>query len=114
MEETTENQLTLTAIDEAMKRLTRRVSLKIWIDCEHVAGAIINGWPERWEKEDWTNAKGKPITDAEKWQSILNKTRTNEVSVMLRERHAYWSWMTRELKKAVEQTAAAGGLMPAT
>ena len=113
MEDTTENQLTLAALDEAMKRLTRQVKLTIWMDCEYVYGALQNGWPERWEREGWTNAKGKPISDGEKWQSVLNKMRVNEVSVRLKERHAYWSWMTREMKKTVEQTAA-GGLMPAT
>ena len=99
LEDATENQLTVSALEEALKRINRPVSLTIWTDCQYAGGAILNKWPEKWEKEDWKNAKGEPISDAEKWQSILVKLRIHEVSVRIREHHAYSSWLKAELKK---------------
>lgn len=99
LEETTENQLTLAVMDEALGRINRPVRLTIWMDCEYVAGAMKQEWPQRWEKDGWLNSKGRPVTDAEKWQSVLGKIREHEVFVIVNERHEYWNWMKRELDK---------------
>lgn len=106
MEQATENQLTVTALDEALKRLLRPVKLTIWLNCEYVAGALRNGWPEKWEKESWINSKGKPVTNAEKWQSVLGKIRLHEIEVRTGERHEYATWMKTELEKMQSCTGA--------
>ena len=61
MEDATENQLTVSALEEALKRINRPVSLTIWTDCQYAGGAILNKWPEKWEREDWKNAKALPL-----------------------------------------------------
>lgn len=99
LEDTTENQLTLTAMDEALGRIRRPVSLTIWTDCDFVAAALRQGWPEKWKEADWKNAKGKPVADAEKWQSVLVRISVHEVSVNLNEKNEYAGWMKRELLK---------------
>ena len=99
LEDTTENQLTVTALAEELERITRPVKVTIWTDCQYVGGSILNGWPEKWEKAGWKNAKGEQIADAEKWQSVLVGIRLHEISVRIREHHAYASWMKNELKK---------------
>lgn len=85
------------------------MALTIWLDCEYVAGAILQGWPEKWEKSGWTNARGKPVADFEKWQSVLVKIRLHEVSVRLGESHEYKNWMMRELKKTESCAGATEG-----
>ena len=114
LEDTTENQITLAALDEALGRIKRPVRVCLWLDCKYVAGAIANEWPQAWEKAGWMTSKGKTVTDAEKWQSVLEKIRAHEVSVKIGEHHEYKNWMLREITRAVEEGAAAGGLMPAT
>ena len=99
LEDTTENQLTLTVMEEALGRINRPVKLTIWMDCEYVAAAIKQEWPKKWEKDGWVNSKGKPVADAEKWQSVLGRIRVHEIFVVVNERHEYWNWMTRELAK---------------
>lgn len=99
VQDATENQLTLTMIEEAMGRITRPVRLTIWTDCEYVAGAIKQQWPQRWEKDAWLNSKGRPVTDKEKWQSVLGRIRLHEVFVVVNERHEYYAWMKREIAK---------------
>lgn len=99
MEQATENQLTVTALDEGLKRLIRPVRLTIWTDCKYVAGALMHSWPEQWEKDGWVNSKGKPVADAEKWQSVLGRIRFHEVEVRTGESHEYLNWMKKELEK---------------
>ena len=99
LEETTENQITLTALEEALQRITRPVSLTIWTDCRFVGGTILNGWLKKWEADGWKNAKGEPIADSEKWASVLVKIRLHEVSVKIGEHHPYAGWLKGELKK---------------
>lgn len=99
LEDTTENQLTLTVMEEALGRINRPVRLTIWLDCKYVAAALKQEWPQKWEKTDWMNEKGRPVADAEKWQSVLGRIRVHEIFVVVNERHEYWNWMTRELAK---------------
>ena len=109
IEQATENQLTVTALDEGLKRLIRPVRLTIWTDCKYVAGALTRSWPEQWEKDGWVNSKGKPVADAEKWQSVLGKIRIHEVEVKVQEKHEYASWMKSELEKMQSCTGATEG-----
>ena len=109
LEDTTENQVTLAAIDEALGRITRPVRLILWLECKYVGGAIANEWPQAWEKTGWTTSKGKPVADAEKWQSVLGKIRAHEVSVKIGEHHEYKNWMLRELEKEASCTGATEG-----
>ena len=102
IDQATENQLTVTALDEGLKRLLRPVRLTIWLDCEYVAGALRNGWPQKWEKDGWVNSKGNTVADAEKWQSVLGKISIHETSVRSGEPHEYLNWMKRELEKEVK------------
>ncbi|MBR5273787.1 MAG: hypothetical protein IKU33_00920 [Bacteroidales bacterium] len=109
LEDTTENQLTLVMMDEALGRINRSVRLTIWLECLYVAGALREKWPEAWEKAGWTNSKGKPVHDAEKWQSVLGKIRLHETSVRSGEPHEYLNWMKRELEKSQSCTGATEG-----
>lgn len=111
LDETTENKATLEAVDEALGRIKRPVELEVWMDCEYVAAMIENGWPEKWEKAGWINSKGKPVTDWEKWSSVLGRIRLHTYRIHMGEHHAYAKWMEDKLKKAevapVQQKGAA-------
>lgn len=82
-----------------MGRINRPVRLTIWLDCKYVAAALKQEWPQKWEKTAWMNEKGRPVADAEKWQSVLVRIRLHEIFVVVSERHEYWNWMARELAK---------------
>lgn len=97
--DTSENQLTLTMLDEALSRIKWGVHLTIWTDCKYVSAALEQKWAEKWEQAGWVNSKGKPVTDSEKWLSILGKIRIHEVSIIYGAKHEYSSWMERELEK---------------
>ena len=101
----TENEATLTAMDEALGKLKEPVRLTIWLESAGVGGALAQGWPEKWEKEDWKNSKGEPVANALKWQSVLSKMRLHEVlAVHVKEHNEYSEWIKRKLQRCTGAT----------
>lgn len=100
LEDATENQLVLQALEEALKRLNRPCRLMIYLECGYVAAVLKNGWAERWEENGWESCRKRPVKDAEKWRSILHLLNAQDFTVLLREEHPYRDWMERELKGA--------------
>ena len=98
-EDTTENHLTLLALEAALKHLIKACYLVIHLECSYVAAAIQNGWLQDWQKNGWQTAKKKPVRDAEIWQSILSLLEKHEFEVELGKEHTYRAWMKRELER---------------
>lgn len=97
--DTTENHLTLSALEAALKRITKACRLIIHLECAYVAGALQNKWYEQWRQQGWMTAKGKSVCDVEKWQSIQYLLNAHEFEVRLKEPHTYREWMQRTLKE---------------
>lgn len=95
--ETTENGATLAALEEALKRIAKPCKLVIHLECNYVATAFQRDWISQWKNNDWKNARGKPVADAEKWRSIEYLLNAHEFSVCYKEPHTYREWMQREL-----------------
>ena len=73
LKNTTENQLTLQALLEALSRLRCPCELRIYTQCEYVANAIKNGWARQWQKNGWQTAKGKPVKDLKLWEKVMDQ-----------------------------------------
>ena len=97
LEDTTENQAVLTALEAALKRITKPCRLIIHLECPYVAGALKNKWYEQWRQQAWMTKKGKPVSDTEKWQSIQYLLNAHDFEVRLKEPHTYRDWMQRTL-----------------
>lgn len=67
---TTENALALEILTLALDRLTKTCSIRVNTRCEHVLNTIRNFWLPQWEKNDWRNAKNKPVKNVEYWKKI--------------------------------------------
>ena len=37
------------------------------------AGPYCNKWYEKWQQAEWTNSKGEPIKDADKWKILTQE-----------------------------------------
>ena len=73
MERATENQLALTALAEALGRLNCPCELRIYTTCQHIINAMQNSWARQWQKNEWRNAKGTHVKNADLWvHYILN------------------------------------------
>lgn len=67
-EKITENALVLELLKEAFSRLRKPCSVRVNTPCDHVLNVMKNHWLYQWEKNDWHNAKGKPVKNATLWQ----------------------------------------------
>lgn len=94
MEDTTENSLTVCALEAALRRINRPCHLTIWLNCPYVASVLNNRWFDRWAVNGWINARGEPICDAACWQDIRDLLTGHEYEVRLKEHHQFSDWMS--------------------
>lgn len=98
LENTSENQLNVTALDKALERLRIPCRIILHVECDYLAAAIRNRWYEEWKYHNWQNARGKPVADTELWQRIEWNIQCHEVEVVLRRHHEYRDWMEMEMR----------------
>lgn len=98
MERATENQLALTALAEALSRLNCPCELRIYTACQHIINAMQNSWARQWQKNEWRNAKGTPVKNADLWEKILQELDPHRY-LFTDEHHEYRQWMQSEFRK---------------
>lgn len=69
MNKVTKNQACLFALSAAIKRIFRQCELIIHVDSVFVASCA-EKWLADWRKNDWKNAKGQQVANAEAWKEI--------------------------------------------
>ncbi len=103
LEDTTEHQATLYAMEAALKRLNRPCHICLHLECPYVASALQNQWYEKWRQQDWRNARNERVKDWEIWCSIQSLLNAHSFEVRLKEHHTYREWMQRTLKEREEK-----------
>ena len=96
-----ENGLTLRAIIVSLRRLTRPCAVTVITPCDHVRGMISGGWPQKWSKSGWINARGKPVRNEDLWNEDLEAARQHEIRAEIRA-NEYKDWMIRNLERGEE------------
>ncbi len=86
--DTTENQLTLFALEEALCRIHFPCRLHIWLDSPYVTSVLQNNWIDQWKQNNWTTARGKPVKDAPTWESVSEKIGVHELTIHFRETYS--------------------------
>ena len=102
LENTTENQIVLTAIIKALMRFNQKCTIRINTECEHVLNSCRNGWPYQWQKNGWKKTSGKEVKNAELWQQYMKVSNGHAIS-WSDERHEFSTWMADELRKMEAQ-----------
>ena len=67
--ETTNNQMELTAVIEALKAIRRPCQIVLHLDSSYVKDGITS-WIHNWKKHGWLTAAKKPVKNAELWQEL--------------------------------------------
>lgn len=98
VKEATENALALEAMAAALKRLTKSCSIRVNTQCEHILNVMQNHWLQQWKKNDWRNAKGKPIKNVELWQEISDLVDKHAISYG-KDPNSYATVMKIEMEK---------------
>lgn len=92
------NELELICLIEGLKRMQKSSEIRIFTRNETLFGTMDNMWHLMWQKNDWKNARGKPVKNSELWQQIIELLEIHTWSVTM-ETHSYMKWMQNELSK---------------
>ena len=68
--ETTNNQMELKAVIEALKLIKYECDLEIYSDSAYVVNAFDKGWIYNWEKNNWKTADKKDVKNKEMWLEL--------------------------------------------
>ena len=101
-ESTTENALALELMKEAFLRLTKPCSVRVNTECEHILNTMKGYWLPQWIKNDWRNAKNKPVKNAKLWQQC-NELMAQHGVTFENEPHSYRNVMQADIKKELEK-----------
>lgn len=101
LEDGTEAQGCLMAMINAFHILKKPCQASVFTQCEHILNTIQNHWHIQWQKNDWHNAKGKPVKNAELWKMLMEKSLPHAYAVH-RGHHEYSNVMQAEVAKELE------------
>lgn len=93
------NASELTALIEALKRLREPCRITIFTDSVYIAGAVKNGWTDRWIASGWTTARGRDVANKELWQEFTALLEQHEVSFDTENDIGYRSWLATEVNR---------------
>ncbi len=83
--ETTNNEMEITAVLEALKILKKPCEVMIFSDSAYVVNTFNKGWIYKWIKNDWlrTNIKTKekePVKNKELWEELYSLYKKHKVT----------------------------------
>jgi len=80
---TTNNQMELQAVAEALKVLKRRCEIEVYTDSQYVKNGITK-WIHGWKKNGWKNSKKQPVKNQEFWERLDEQVKRHNVE---------WHWV---------------------
>ncbi len=78
---TTNNEMELKAVLEALRALKEPVEVVIYTDSKYVANGL-NEWIKNWAKNGWKNAKRKNIEHKDMWQEIYKLMKIHRIKAI--------------------------------
>lgn len=85
-------------------------SVEIYSDESYLKSDFENKWLENWTANDWKNAKGKDVADAQLWQQITKLIQKSGKRVIFTSaKSSYYEWMQLQMKLKPEGKHAQEG-----
>jgi ribonuclease HI len=81
--DTTNNRMELTAVIQALRALTRPVSVHVYTDSTYVMQGISN-WIHGWKKNGWKTKAKEPVKNADLWRALDEAVAQHEIE---------WHWV---------------------
>ncbi len=85
---TTNNEMELTAVVEALSALTERCAVTVYSDSSYVVNAVAKGWIYNWSRNGWKNSKKETLPNLELWQRLYGLLSVQNVSFVWVKGHA--------------------------
>ena len=97
--EVTQNSIVLTALVKALERMRESCEITIYEDSRYISNMFAMGQLKTWYLNDFCNAQGKKIVDADKWKKVEELCRQHVVTVEYYTRHQFTDHMMDEIKQ---------------
>ena len=81
--ETTNNQMEIRAVIEALKTIKKPAEIIIYTDSKYVMDGITK-WINGWKKNGWRTADRKPVKNSELWQELDQEVNRHNIE---------WRWV---------------------
>ncbi|MBX7228570.1 MAG: ribonuclease HI [Burkholderiaceae bacterium] len=81
--QTTNNQMELIAVIEALKALKRPCEVTVWVDSTYVLKGMTE-WLPAWKARGWRTVDKKPVKNVELWQALEKEVARHQVK---------WQWV---------------------
>lgn len=95
--EVSENRVNLMMYLEAIKRINTPSEVLLHTDSNYLLSGFME-WSKKWERNQWTNGKGKDIKNADLWKEALALNRAKGIVLSATtQKHSFTSWMKGEL-----------------
>ena len=85
---TTNNQMELTAVIEALIMLKEPCKVQLYSDSAYVINAFNQDWVGNWKKNGFRNSKKKEIENIELWKRLINLNDYHEIEWIKVKGHA--------------------------
>lgn len=76
---TTNNEMELTAVIEALKMLKFPCQVDLYSDSAYVVNAFLQNWIGNWVKNNWKTSNKEPVKNQKLWKELYELTKTHEV-----------------------------------
>ena len=77
---TTNNEMELTAVIEALKILKFPCQVDLYSDSAYVVNAFLQNWIGNWIKNNWKTSSKEPVKNQELWKELYELTKTHQVT----------------------------------
>ncbi len=96
----TESRLVLYCLRDSLSRFRYACRVSVYTECNYVAAAINNRWPEGWRENGWTSGRGTKVKDSGLWRDILwHLEDTGHTIQAVAGKHEFSDWMRINLPK---------------
>lgn len=106
--DTTNNQMELTAVCEALEALPQPSRVTLYTDSQYVKKGITE-WIHGWVKNGWVNSKREPVANKELWLRLLDARKRHDVEFQWVKGHAGNQHNERVDRLAVSEIAKLKG-----
>lgn len=96
--DTTEDEIVLSALIEALNILNRPCKIRIFTDAQRVFNTLGSRSYETWRARKWLSASEKPIKNAPLWEIVTNQLTVHDWTIT-DEDHSFRDYMRSEIKK---------------
>lgn len=102
---TTNNQMELLAVINALKTLKMPCKVNLYSDSAYVVNAFKENWISSWQANNWKTASKSPVKNKELWIELLSLTSIHEVNFLKVKGHADNLYNNRCDELARQETA---------